>query len=90
MVVSVLQVRPDKRYRLAVGSFKEDTHNYVEIIQREWSSPLGKQEALTPWDADGRHNSTASNQLSSAAASSVVGATTTALSSNEQNQGPQC
>jgi hypothetical protein len=31
----VLQVRGDKRYRLAVGSFKEDTNNQVEIIQRE-------------------------------------------------------
>jgi hypothetical protein len=29
------QVRPDKPFRLAVGSFKEDTHNQVEIIQRE-------------------------------------------------------
>jgi hypothetical protein len=25
------------KYRLAVGSFKEDTHNYVEIIQRKWA-----------------------------------------------------
>ena len=33
--VYFLQVRPDKRYRLAVASFKEDTHNHVEIIQRE-------------------------------------------------------
>jgi hypothetical protein len=35
LLLLLLQVRGDKRYRLAVGSFKEDTNNLVEIIQRE-------------------------------------------------------
>jgi len=30
------QVRSDKPFRLAVGTFKEDTSNTVEIVQREW------------------------------------------------------
>jgi len=63
VVVSELQVRPDKPYRLAVGSFKEDTHNYVEIIQRECSrGPMAsRRQPLMPChvpDTDGRHNST--------------------------------
>ena len=28
------QVRLDKKYRLAVGSFREESNNYVEIIRR--------------------------------------------------------
>lgn len=35
------QVRPDRPFRLAVGSFIEDYNNRVEIIQREarcWAS----------------------------------------------------
>ena len=30
-----LQVRPDRPFRLALGSFIEDYNNRVEIIQRE-------------------------------------------------------
>uniref|UniRef100_A0A383VYT8 Uncharacterized protein n=1 Tax=Tetradesmus obliquus TaxID=3088 RepID=A0A383VYT8_TETOB len=41
-------VRADKRYRLAVGSFKEDTNNQVEIIQLdEENSRLVCDPALT-------------------------------------------
>ena len=34
-----LQVRPDKPFRLALGSFIEDYANRVEIVQREWPPP---------------------------------------------------
>eukprot|EP00879_Flechtneria_rotunda_P003596 GHRR01003831.1.p1 GENE.GHRR01003831.1~~GHRR01003831.1.p1 ORF type:complete len:372 (+),score=88.35 GHRR01003831.1:384-1499(+) len=41
-------VRNDKKYRLAVGSFKEDTHNQVEIIQLdEENCRLVSHPALT-------------------------------------------
>lgn len=53
-------MRPDKPFRLAVGSFKEDTHNQVEIIQCEqlavavWSVWhlavwFGQLELLSVW-----------------------------------------
>lgn len=34
-------MRPDKRFRLAVGTFRQDTRNSVRIIQREWVGGRG-------------------------------------------------
>lgn len=59
------QVRRDKRFRLAVGSFREElNNNYVEIISRELAGPCtmhrtGKlcAEAALPSSAHGSQHS---------------------------------
>jgi hypothetical protein len=45
------QVRKDKRFRLGLGSFREESSNYVEIVTRERGAWAWRMHGA--WDAKG-------------------------------------